>query len=81
MIKSIAGMIGGCLFVIAMAICGCDSGDLQEGVPQNTGYVPPKMQPGTMGLKGKPQLGATAKDKAAAKARAEAAPTPETKPD
>ena len=77
MIKSIAGMIGGCFLVIALGLCGCDSGgDTTSGLPKDTGYVPPKMQPGTLSGSGKPKLGASAKDKAEAKAKAEAAGAP-----
>jgi hypothetical protein len=61
--------------VVTIVLAGCGGSDLATGLPKDVGYVPPKMQPGTAGLKtNKPKLGATEKDKADAKARAAAEP-------
>jgi hypothetical protein len=68
--------VGGCLVTVTLGFAGCGGSDLETGVPKDVGYVPPKMQPGTLTTKGKPQLGATDKDRAEAKAKAAAAPAP-----
>jgi hypothetical protein len=61
--------------VVTIVLAGCGGSDIESGVPKDVGYVAPKQQPGTASLKGnKPQLGATEKDKADAKARAAAEP-------
>ncbi len=66
--------LGCCVVTLGIAGCG-GGGDLDAGVPKDVGYVPPKMQPGTAGLKtNKPPMGATDKDREEAKARAAAQP-------
>ncbi len=72
--KSCKGLIGGTLLTLALG-GGCGGGnDIEEGVPKDTGYVAPKMQPNTFAMpKGKPQVGATEKDKQEAAAKAKAA--------
>jgi hypothetical protein len=61
--------------VVTIVLAGCGGSDLATGLPKDVGYVAPKMQPGTAGLKtNKPKLGATEKDKADAKAKAAAEP-------
>jgi hypothetical protein len=69
MAKSPRGLWGAALLAWALVGPGCTGSNIEEGVPKDTGYVPPKMQPMTLQTKGKPKLEATAKDRAEAKAK------------
>ncbi|WP_165220258.1 hypothetical protein [Aquisphaera insulae] len=56
-VPSCLALLGFCL-----ALSGCGSSGIDEGVPANTGYVPTKMQPKDYGTgKSKPTLGSKPK--------------------
>jgi hypothetical protein len=80
MMKSFQGLTSAGVLMVGLGVSGCGGSSIDQGVPPDTGYVPPKMQPNSATAKGKPVLGATEKDKmeAAAKAKSEsgAAGTP-----
>jgi hypothetical protein len=58
---------------VCVALPGCGS-SIEEGVPQNTGFVPVMEQPGTASMKTRPVLGS--KPKAPAENPAPAKTTP-----
>ena len=86
MMKSICGLFVSALLGIGLGVVGCGGGDLDPGLPKDTGYVPlpADMQPNMGAGVKKPVMGATEKErqevaKAAAAAEAASAKNPTPK--